>query len=332
MKKKGFLTIYVLLLLLLLSLTVSFLYEQNKNDNEFNKDLYNKKQALYISESVGNLAQADKKAFETYMNKVDQELKKYYHETKILDKTMDLDIKDKTYHVKFDGKTYETRFSYINRLNSIRHITEVEVGNTRAETHIDYEVSPSFEFYSKKPIFYDFNKELSFKNTVFEEDPPSIDLEKNKEARFYKINGDLYIEDKSKKDEDEDINLESLEDKDAEEEENKEDLDKEISKNDQASKEERDDPAYFKGIMYIEKDLILETDLDFEGLLILKGNIMTKEQKDGKKPRLKLVGQIIGSKDLETESLDFTYDKASYTYIRDIENIFDTKFVSKRVY
>ena len=52
--KKGFISILTLFVLLVLSLTITFIYQQNINNSEYISDLYNKKQAQYLAESVIN--------------------------------------------------------------------------------------------------------------------------------------------------------------------------------------------------------------------------------------------------------------------------------------
>lgn len=52
--KKGFVSILTLFVLLVLSLTITFVYGQNENTSEYVRDLYNKKQAIYLAESVMN--------------------------------------------------------------------------------------------------------------------------------------------------------------------------------------------------------------------------------------------------------------------------------------
>lgn len=52
--KKGFVSILTLFVLLVLSLSITFVYMQNENTNEYISDLYNKKQAIYLAESVMN--------------------------------------------------------------------------------------------------------------------------------------------------------------------------------------------------------------------------------------------------------------------------------------
>ncbi|WP_394022819.1 hypothetical protein ACF3NF_06945 [Anaerococcus martiniensis] len=52
--KKGFVSILTLFVLLVLSLSITFVYRQNENTNDYISDLYNKKQAIYLAESVMN--------------------------------------------------------------------------------------------------------------------------------------------------------------------------------------------------------------------------------------------------------------------------------------
>lgn len=52
---KGFISIFVLVILLILSVTITFLYTQNQNMSDYADDLYNKKKAQYMAESMLNI-------------------------------------------------------------------------------------------------------------------------------------------------------------------------------------------------------------------------------------------------------------------------------------
>lgn len=329
MKKKAFVTIYVLLLLLVLSISLSFIFDQNKNNADFNKDLYDKKQALYTSESISNLASKNPD-FEDYKTYVYKEIKDHYYGV-IISEKLDEKIQADTKYTKlsYDNKTYKPKFIYYDDSKRIRLLTKATVGDTIGQTAIDYEVVPKFDFTSKDPIVYKFDKDLIFENIKFEENPELIDLEENlKEDKFYKINGNLYIEDMSS---------ENDEDKDNDEEKNegKTDSNKEKLDKNEAKKESnnllKDENKKYHRLIYIDGDLILKTDLELDGLLILNGKLKV-EDSGKKKPKLKLKGQIISRDKIDKDVLDFTYDKKSYKFIVDIKNLFDTNFLSKRVY
>lgn len=53
--KKGFISIFTLLVFLTLTLTITFIYQQNENTDQYTKNLYNKKQAQYLAETVLNI-------------------------------------------------------------------------------------------------------------------------------------------------------------------------------------------------------------------------------------------------------------------------------------
>lgn len=346
MKKRGFVTIYVLLLLLILSITISFLFNQNKNDLNFNKDLYDKKQALYISESVANLALKDE-GLNEYKEKIFQSIKDYYRKaknegTKIEEEKVG---ETKAYYPKINyiGRVYTPKTSYITTKKKIRLESEANLGDTRAKTIVEYKVDPIFEFFKEEPIKYDFKEEIKFKNLNLKEDPDIIDLEKENEEKFYKINDDLVIKKVNENvEEQEDIEQEetstidtNFELKSEEDSGNNEKSDNHDQKNIEESivnSTDKEKMETFKGILYIKGDLILKTDLSIEGLLILDGKIINKSLDKDKNPKLTLRGQMISSKEFEKDNLDYIYDKDSYKYIDDIENLFDTKLISKRVY
>ncbi|MDD7306397.1 MAG: hypothetical protein PUG67_07385 [Peptoniphilaceae bacterium] len=304
MRKKGFISIYVLFLLLILSLSLTFLYEQNKNDYDFSVDFYDKKQAIYASESVLNLAN---KNFDSFRDQTIKEIKDYYYSyiVKRMDKGK-IDVK-KTYKISYDNKTYEPKFVYIEKDKIIRLISQAKIGNCKAESRMDYQLKPKFDFNSKKTIFYDFREDLNFKSNNLKEETDHIDLE-TKGEKFYKINGDFTVK-----------NLE----------EDKEDTSDE-KENDQETKDEK--VAKYEGILYINGDLTLETELDFKGLLIVNGQIKVLEKDENNNPTLKVDGQFIGNSKDKPDFLDFTYNKESFKYILDIDNLFDTELISKKVY
>lgn len=53
--KKGFISIFTLLVFLTLTLTITFIYQQNENTDQYTENLYNKKQAQYLAETVLNI-------------------------------------------------------------------------------------------------------------------------------------------------------------------------------------------------------------------------------------------------------------------------------------
>ena len=69
--KKGFISIYTLIIFLILSLTITFIYTQNENTNEYINDLYNKKQAQYLAESILNIY------IDSNYEKIKNEIKRY---------------------------------------------------------------------------------------------------------------------------------------------------------------------------------------------------------------------------------------------------------------
>lgn len=313
MKKKAFISIYVLLLLLILSISVSFIYEQNKNDNDFNKDLYNKKQALYISESVANLAKNDDQV-KAYKNNVIEEMKDHYYN--ILNKGLKdpkFSLSSKTIPIAFDESLYKVSLQYINNKKYIRLKSTVSQGDTIGQTVLDYKVNPIFEFYSKEPIPYDFSKKIDFENISLVENPDFISLDNNVKENFYLLTSDLTIEDLAED--------ESIGDKDEDEPSQKDDDGK------------KDDKKLdYKGILYVKGDLVLKTDFDFEGLLIVEGNIRSESDKDKDLPKLKVKGQVLTKNKLDEDILDFTYDIGSYKYIRDIKDLIEIEEISKRTY
>lgn len=336
MKKKAFISLYVILLLLILSISVSFIYEQNKNDVNFNKDLYDKKQALYMSESVNNLASKDE-GLEDYKKEVFEEIKDHYYGIIVREfKKEKLNILPQSLKINYDDQVYKTSLQYIDSKDYIRLKTTIYKGSAVGVSTSDYKISPKFDFKSKDPIVYDFKEDLNFENISLKENPEFIDLEEevNKDY-YYLIDGDLIIDqmvEEDKASESEDV----IEEDDIENSvlyEEKEDLGLEEDSEEVVYDEEAEvNNGKYKGILYINGDLILKTCLDFEGLLIVNGQVKTEEMNKGEKAKLVLKGQLISKDEPNENLLDFTYDKKSFKLIRNIDNIFETKLVSKRVY
>lgn len=340
MKKRGFITIFVLLLLLVLSITISFIFGQNQNDLDLNEDLYDKKQALYISESVANLALKDR-GFDEYKEKLYKSIKDYYRNSKYFETKIEEDkvgrIKSYYPEINYYGKIYKPKFSYIPAMKTLRLESSVNIGETQAKTLIDNEVKPKFEFFKEEPIKYDFKEEIKFRTLNLIEDPDIIELELNNKENFYKINDSLIIEEVNKNNEEEEPTKEETSDENIDfEDENDKNSDKFDQENikensvDETSTEQKN--ANFKGIIYVKGDLILKSDFSMDGLLILDGKVINKSNNKDKNSKLTLKGQVISREDLEKENLDYNYDKESYKYIEDIDNLFEIETISKKVY
>ncbi|MBM0045946.1 hypothetical protein [Anaerococcus sp. mt242] len=131
--KKGFVSILTLFVLLVLSLTITFVYRQNENTNEYIRDLYSKKQSIYLAESV--------------MNRF---LVENYDELKdiILDDNSKLDKKntdnyelDKSRNVYYENQRYYIRIWHYNnndesKLQNVYKVTvdNVRVGSSKANS------------------------------------------------------------------------------------------------------------------------------------------------------------------------------------------------------
>lgn len=330
MKKKSFISIYVLLLLLILSISITFIYEQNQNDIDFNKDLYNKKQALYTAESLINLSLEDAQV-KTFQKKIENNIKDYYKGSIIDKMAPDKSLIGKTerenFPITYDGNSYTINLSYLVEEERMAVSTEVFVNTSKAQAQLAYGISPKFDFYNDKPLVYDFKKDLEFKEYDLISNPDIIDLDEDND-KFYKVEGDLLIKDLDQNEDDTKENISTEEDEIIEQEESLEDL--EENNEDVLKDKEEDLKNKYKGILYIKGDLILETDLYFDGLLILDGDLRIKERETT--PKLNLKGQMISKNELDPSDFSFVYDKNSYYYIKDIDNLFDIKLLSKKVF
>lgn len=325
MRNKAFISIYVLLLLLVLSITVTFIYDQNQNDMDFNKDLYNKKQGLYMAESSINLA-AKEKEFREFLSQSYNKMKEYYKDI-IVRGIIEYKIEEKkVLNIDYENKKIKVNIKYVMPGDKIILESNAINEDTSSYAKIYYKIKPKFEFKQKSQILYDFHDDLVIKNDNYIENSNHIDLEEveikkenekenekldfykiKKDSKFYKLNSDLIILKEEKNDE---KNSEKIENDD---------------------KKGPNKFAKFTGSLYLKGDLILERNLVIDGLLILDGNLICKTY-DGKIPKLKVNGQIITKNEIKKELLELNYEKHSYLYVMDIENLFDIEFTQKKVY
>ena len=145
--KKGFISIISLFLLLVLSLSTGFIHKQNLNTSEYTKDLYNKKQAQYLAESIMN-----KYLSENYEN-LEEIIIKDWEE---INKT-DSKRKTKSYYLSksqyvfLDGKKYRIKIRHIYRKereeDKLKDVYKVSlsdinfrVGNSKARSDVYFRV------------------------------------------------------------------------------------------------------------------------------------------------------------------------------------------------
>ena len=141
----------------------------------------------------------------------------------------------------------------------------------------------------------DLIKNLKFSNynlKSFEKiDIDSLDESEN----FIHIKGDLIVDNKEK----ENSNSES----------NKINENKNVEK------------RLLNGILVVDGNIILKKDLEYNGLIILRGGKVTFESKS----KLYLKGNIISTNKIDTDMIEFKYDKRVIDYITDIAGFYDLK-------
>ncbi|MDU6547404.1 hypothetical protein [Anaerococcus vaginalis] len=301
MKKRGFLSIYVLIILLLLSVSLTFIYEQAINNNDSNKDLYDRKKAIYELESLYSIIVDDKKTLLEDVEIVNENNDNLWH-------PFYFDYFDKKEEVKIQ-KQNEKEFV----LRSVKNI-----GNSKAILEMVLDLRNKYALRENKKIILDenfdeFYKNLKFKQNKFEEFE-NFTLENDLEKRFLKINNQLVV--KEEKMSSEILNDDNLE-------KNQSNLSNEEKNFSNKTKT----PRRISGIVIIGKDLILENDLVLDGLLIIKGGIISKNNS-----KLIIDGQLISKNDY-TNIVDYSYNKEkSLDYIDDIENPKFIEIKSKKVF
>lgn len=300
MKKRGFLSIYVLIILLLLSISLTFIFEQALNNNDSNKDLYNRKKAIYELESLYSIIVDDKKTLLEDVEIVNENDDNLWH-------PFYFDYFDKKEEVKIQ-KQNEKEFV----LRSVKNI-----GNSKAILEMVLDLRNKYALRENKKIILDenfdeFYKNLKFKQNKFEEFE-NLKLENDLENRFLKINSQLVVKEEVSNEISNDDNLEKNQSNLSNEEKNFSNKTK--------------TPRRISGIVIIGKDLILENDLILDGLLIIKGDIISKNNS-----KLNINGQIISENDY-TNLVKYSYDKdKSLNYINDIVNPKYIKIKSKKVF
>lgn len=301
MKKRGFLSIYVLIILLLLSISLTFIFEQALNNNDSNKDLYDRKKAIYELESLYSIIVDDKKTLLEDVEIVNENDDNLWH-------PFYFDYFDKKEEVKIQ-KQNEKEFV----LRSVKNI-----GNSKAILEMVLDLRNKYLLRENKKIILDenfdeFYKNLKFKRNKFEEFE-NLKLENDLDNRFFKINSQLVVkEEKISNEISSDNNLEKNQSNLSNEEKNFSNKTK--------------TPRRISGIVIIGKDLILENDLVLDGLLIIKGGIISKNNS-----KLIINGQIISKNDYSS-IVDYSYnEEKSLEYIDDIENPKFIEIKSKKVF
>ena len=301
MKKRGFLSIYVLIILLLLSISLTFIYEQAINNSDSNKDLYDRKKAIYELESLYSIIVDDKKTLLEDVEIVNENDDNLWHPF---------------YFYYFDEKE-EVKIQKQNEKEFVLRSVK-KIGNSKAILEMVLDLRNKYALRENKKIILDenfdeFYKNLKFKQNKFEEFE-NLKLENDLENRFLKINNQLFVkEEKISSEISSDDNLEKNQSNLSNEEKNFSNKTK--------------TPRRISGIVIIGKDLILENDVVLDGLLIIKGDIISKNNS-----KLIIDGQLISKNDY-TNVVDFSYNKEkSLDYIDDIENPKFIEIKSKKVF
>lgn len=242
-KKRGFLTIYILLILSLLSISLTFIYKQAQNNQDMNNDLYTRKKLIYKLESLNNIAFSDKKRLIEFLEEVNE---KDWIEVKI------------PYYLDYFGDRDDLLIRKIDD-NFFCMQKELLLDEVRVESKIFLKLKEKYKLKDSKKIilgndFENFFDDLTFKDTEFKKFDV-LDLGKDV------INSNLWISSnlRIKKEHDGDISS------------------KESISNNFTNKSKT--VRKINGIVIVDGDLILEKDLEINGLLIIKGDIILSKNK-----------------------------------------------------
>lgn len=300
MKKRGFLSIYVLIILTLLSISLSFIYEQGKNNNDLNKNLYDRKKAIYYLESVYNVVFNDENGLiqrSEEINKIDDDLAHDYY----------FDFFEREESVKII-KIGDNSFS----MNKIKII-----GDSKAKLDISFDLKERYNLKNESKIilkndFEDFFKNLKFKEKRLE-GYKNFEIDKDYDNILIKTYENLIIKKSEDKNYSNDIS-------------NKE-KSSNFSKYEENFSNKTKTARRISGIVVIGKDLILENDLVLDGLLIIRGDIISKNDS-----KLTINGQMISKNDYDKKVKYFYKKERSFDYINDIENPKYIEIKSKKVF
>ncbi|WP_058990574.1 hypothetical protein [Anaerococcus rubeinfantis] len=300
MKKRGFLSIYVLIILTLLSISLAFIYEQGKNNNDLNKNLYDRKKAIYYLESVYNVVFDDEDRLiekSEEINKIDDDLSHDYY----------FDFFNKEESVKII-KIGENSFS----MNKIKVI-----GDSKAKLDISFDLKEKYNLKNESKIILENDFEEFFENLKFKEKRlekyENFEIDKDYDNIFIKTYENLII--KKSKDKN---NYNGIS--------NKENTSN-FSKSEENFLNKTKTARRISGIVVIGKDLILEKDLVLDGLLIIKGDIISENDS-----KLTINGQMISKNDYDKKVKYFYKKERSLDYINDIENPKHIEIKSKKVF
>ncbi|MDO4593925.1 MAG: hypothetical protein Q4B52_00975 [Tissierellia bacterium] len=302
MRKNGFISVLALMLLLFLTITISFSYVKIRNSKNINENIINRKKAIYNSESAVNIAFFDQ----------DDDIK-HLLENKYISymyrKNLDLNQFKKFYKSAFNDQNYiietssiegisNVRLKYNSTLNNFTLTSQSKIENTRAKANLNFDLIGNFllpensETYHliENPKALELIEDVNFNNYdlyIYK----NLDLSKfqNKDIYLYQ-NNDLIVGDKKSSNVTSDSNKKI----------------KSVNK------------YYLNGILVIEGNIILNKDLNFQGLIILKdGNIIYNN-----KSKLFLKGALLTSNEIDDSNLEIKFNKDCIDYISDIENFY----------
>ena len=300
MKKRGFLSIYVLIILTLLSISLAFIYEQGKNNNDLNKNLYDRKKAIYYLESVYNVVFDD--------------------EDRLIEKSEEINKID-------DDLSHDYYFNFFNKEESVKIIKIGEnsfsmnkikiIGDSKAKLDISFDLKEKYNLKNESKIILKNDFEEFFENLKFKEKRlekyENFEIDKDYDNIVIKTYENLIIKKSKDKNNSNGIS-------------NKENTSN-FSKSEENFLNKTKTARRISGIVVIGKDLILEKDLVLDGLLIIKGDIISKNDS-----KLTINGQMISKNDYDEKVKYFYKKERSLDYINDIENPKHIEIKSKKVF
>lgn len=158
--KKGFISILALLALLALSLAITFIYQQNQNTSQYSKNLYNKKKAQYLAESVLNvyIEENSKEITDFIIDDYKEKKDISNRNTETLKENLNLDYEDNKYYLKLAYINRNDNFPTINNLYMLSS-KNIQIAQSKAIGEIYFRVLENSE---KED---DYKIEIAFRRT-----------------------------------------------------------------------------------------------------------------------------------------------------------------------
>lgn len=179
MKRKSFISIYVLIIITLISVSLSFVYKQSLNNRDLSEDIYHKKEGLYKLRSYYNIMLEDEKRLISFL--------KDYNEKPVF---------DDRYNISYFGNDDYLNCQKLDDNYFLLYKTLI-YKNTKSNLRVYINLKNKYDLYKKDKIvlrdkFDEFFKNLSFKSHKFKK-YNELNFDKKSLSSNIYIESDLYV-------------------------------------------------------------------------------------------------------------------------------------------